>query len=188
MTKWTALAIGVALLLPLTLVGAPTTLTLLPGPDLAGPAGGSVGWGYTLTNGDADNWLIVSDVSFSGVAAGDSFTDLMSGAFPALEPGGTRTVPFDPANPTAGLGIYDIGTGYPLDALITGDIFVDYDLYSNPEGTGDPVGGSIGPIAVSITVNAEAPQTVPEPATGLLVAALLGLAAIARQRIPRLGR
>ena len=186
MTKWTVVAIGVALLLPLVLAGAPTTLTLLPGADLFGLAGGSVGWGYTLTNGDDDDSLVVSDVTFTSVAAGDHFIDLMSGSFPALGPGATRTVNFDPANPSVGLGIYDIGRGYPVDGLITGDIIVDYDLY-----TSDDVwdgSGSTDPVDVSITVTGEAPQSAPEPATGLLVAALLGLAAIARQRMSRLGR
>src|SRR5207249_1049270 len=68
--------------------------TLPSSGDVAGPAGSTVGWGYTITNSALNDWLVMTGLSAGSFLNGtpdSSFFD-----FPILAPQTTLSVPFDP--------------------------------------------------------------------------------------------
>jgi hypothetical protein len=67
--------------------------TLLPtSGNVAGPPGSTVGWGYTLNNESAHDWLVTSDLE-AGAFLNGSPNSLFD--FPDLGPGQSETVQFD---------------------------------------------------------------------------------------------
>src|SRR5215471_6058332 len=83
--------------------------------NIAGPAGSTVGWGYSITNPDASQWLVLSSVS------ADPFVQAMPLSifdFPIVAPGITVSQPYNGAsglyqltwNPGAAPGTTNSGT------------------------------------------------------------------------------
>ena len=77
------------------------SFTALP-EDVAGPAGSTVGWGYSISNESATSWLVLTALN-AGVFDQGSPESLFD--FPNIAPGETVSVVFDPANFS---GLYEL--------------------------------------------------------------------------------
>ncbi|MES1258608.1 MAG: hypothetical protein ABUS51_09260 [Acidobacteriota bacterium] len=155
------------------------SFTLLP-PDISGPPGSTIGWGYQIVNLDPDFWLSTTalDADLFQFATPLSLFD-----FPILAPGATVTEFFDQAAP-AGLYQQTWDNDAPLGFVNTGTFIVTGDFY-----IGDPLAGGVlleegtqRSAAYSATVAANTP----EPRTLLLAGFVLALGTgIIRRRTPR---
>ncbi len=150
---------------------AGVVFTLDPiGGQLAGGAGTSVGWGFTLSTDSG----AVTIQSFA-------FEDLTPvGSFVQFVPSGIAT----PGSPIVAPWIvdfsglqYDISPGAPFPGSTSGLISVIYDTYTDSSlseqiGFGDTVNATNGGSDVIAEVDVNAPgAAVPEPGTGALLAA-----------------
>ena len=93
------LLVAAALLLWTASASADTyTVTALPGLGVSHTTPGStVGWGYSITNNSATNWLVVYGLSTGSnpyVTPNPYFFD-----FPSIAPGTSRIVPYNPYSP-----------------------------------------------------------------------------------------
>jgi hypothetical protein len=138
-------------------------LTLIPvSGDVSGPAGSTVGWGYTLTN-DTSNWLVTMSLSADAFQNGtpDTFFD-----FPALAPDTSVTVDF--VADISGLYQLTWDTTAPAGFVNSGTFILSSDYYNGNPATG---GMDLGPApdltaAYSATV---ANSAAPEPPVALLL-------------------
>ena len=169
------------------------------GGALTGIPGGTVGWGFTIS--DSSEYVVVSETGFC--AAGATVSDL-----PCTNPSGTYTdfsfnIPVvgpSPDSPSVtqgfdlasqlGYGSFTIGSGVTSGTVLIGEIAVVYDLFTG-DPSSDPNATQIGgdnftSLPASISVSDAA--TVPEP--GTLMATALTLCGIglwrARRRFARL--
>jgi hypothetical protein len=144
----------------------------LPGTgSVAGPAGSTVGWGYSITNTSDTNWLVLNGIS-AGSFANGSPKELFD--FPILAPGTTATLEYDALNslglyqltwdPTAPDGFVNSGNFVASAEWWDGDPFADGKFLAAADDQ---------KAAYSAMVTATA---VPAPSTLLLMA--IGLAAI----------
>lgn len=79
------------------------TFTLIP-PDVSGPAGTTIGWGFTITNtSTSTDYLDISGIDSDLFSATDGTPDASIFAFPNLAPGQSVTQMYDPAD---GLGLF----------------------------------------------------------------------------------
>src|SRR5271157_268253 len=156
------------------------TLTLIPANgSVAGPAGSTVGWGYTLTNNTTD-WLQAMNVSSDPFQNG---TPNVIFDFPAVAPDSSVTLDFslvatvECALPPC--GIYELiwDNTAPAGFVNSGTFTVSSDFYD--QNPANPGAIDLGPApdasdAYSATVSSS--TAVPEPpATVLLVTCLIGL-------------
>ncbi len=178
-------AAGCALLLPLSAQALPLTFTfgLLPsGGAVTGAPGQLVGWGYTLSNTDALNWFVPTQLSASSFALGTPDAGYFD--FPVLAPGLDVSVAFNPAT-TQGLYGLQLSPGVLPGQSESGHFTLAGEWWS-----GDPLGGGVllqpsAQLTAALTVQVGG-GAVPEPATlPLLAVGVLGLAAMARRGRPR---
>jgi hypothetical protein len=168
----------------------PPVLTLDPANGaLTGPAGSTVGWGFTLTSTSPDFALITgSDFCVGAITSPcanslGTYTDFIGNQFVvvgegSLENPGTET--FDDAS-MMGVGSFLINPG--AMGSVSGDLVLSYDLYSVDPGAAnfDPIAdlisnGNFIEAPASVTVGSSTTSPVPEPGTlSLLVG---GFAAI----------
>lgn len=128
----TSAALGAALLC-LQPANATATLTLTPpGGAITGKPGDTIGWGFTLTNNSATDWIIVSSVQFLmpnfvgdvgggfGItpdAAFGTFTDFAAAyQFNELAPLSSITEPFDPST-FSGVGSFALNPSVTFATL-----------------------------------------------------------------------
>lgn len=114
-------------------VQAGRILTLDPvGGALSGPAGSTVGWGFTITN-DTD-YLLVTGALYTTTTGVGVFTDFISSFnFIVAGPGTTPVSQAFSPGTHSGVGAYAIDSGSVPGALSIGTIHVIYDVYSvNP--------------------------------------------------------
>jgi hypothetical protein len=184
---------------------SPSQGTLNPGSgDLFGLPGQTVVWGVDLKNDTNDWWIftsVQSDYTSTG-APGEIpdgpgfFTDYLSVNFLIEFVGNARSLvpketysegggadPFDlpqvgtPGVDAVGLASFAISPT-ALPGSVSAQIHVTYDIYDgNPFGTGNYIGSDQIDINTSVTV----PSPAPEPGTMALIAAALGVFAIARR-------
>jgi hypothetical protein len=165
------------------------TFTLDP-PDgfLAGAAGASVGWGYTISstsNGDPAS-VFIAYFTFGDLTPVGSFSSYDSGvpfAVPsnAITDGSPITVAW--LLDTSGLQ-YDINADAVLWAATEGAITLTYDVYSGGDqiGFGETVNAQFRAQDVNATVFVNAPaSTIPEPG-GVTLCALGVVALLLRTR------
>ena len=93
---------GVCLALGLLLTTCPSradslTFTVIP-PDVSGPAGTTVGWGFSITNTSTSDYLDISGIDSDLFAATDGIPDASIFLFPNLAPGQTETQNYDPVD------------------------------------------------------------------------------------------
>ncbi|HLK50375.1 MAG TPA: hypothetical protein VKT49_19680 [Bryobacteraceae bacterium] len=151
--------------------------TALPS-DVAGPAGSTVGWGYTISNASTTSWLVLTALN-AGVFDHGSADSLFD--FPTLAPGATVSISFDPVN---SLGLYELAwsatapTGFVNDGFFT---------LSAEWWDGDPLtGGNFlsdapdGSAAYSATVTGS--TSVPEPAVTWVVSWIAALLFLQKAR------
>ncbi|MGA9883899.1 MAG: PEP-CTERM sorting domain-containing protein [Candidatus Acidiferrales bacterium] len=163
------------------------TLTLDPvNGAVTGPAGSTVGWGFTLTGGS--DFAVISGSDFCvGVVTSPcsnsfgTYTDLAGSQFLVAGPGeGPITESFDDTSMT-GIGSFAIDPASV--GTLVGDIVVTYDLYdvdpnsANFDPTADIVSlGNYLSTAASVTVGTNGTVTsTPEPGTLALLASGLGM-------------
>ncbi len=157
-------------------VPAPTIQTIPIGGKLAGQPGSALGWGFTLTYNAPSDWIVLNDSFFTGGQVYGTYNDYIVNQFIVAGPApetASLDIPF--SRGSTGLGEFDINRTGLIGASITGNIVVDYDVFSQDPNSPDfdpnsfvTAGQASIPVAINIT---------PEPATfGLIVvAALLGL-------------
>ncbi len=169
--------------------GCASTLSLeaIPGGGAVSAGPGDVaGWGFTLTNTTTD-WVVLNDSFFTGSTVFGNYMDylVLPGA-PLYEAGpapenSTVMQTWDgTTSPPLGLGEFDLNQIVPPGTLISGQIGVDYTLFSQ-----DPNSPTFDPASFVSSGQFFTPVTVfvaPEPGSVLLIGAgLLGLG-LARRR------
>lgn len=141
--------------------------------DITGAPGDTIGWGYSITNNDSLDYLVLTNLD-----AGTFLNGTASGLFdfPILAPGQTLTEAFDASVPK---GLFELtwNPGAPIGFKNSGEFTVTADWYDgDPFGTGAPIYGLTGVTAsqpYSATVVASTVAT-PEPSGfGVLLACLL---------------
>ena len=149
---------------------------------LSGPAGQTVGWGYTM-QGDPLYHMVITSVQsdfpdFPGGLGGDApaVTDIASGYFLAnslaIAPGGDFTQAFGPGT---GLASFLIRPDAPDFAQEFGNLYIYYDLYDGDPNNG---GSQVFPLDDPLFVTAAAQvdvEPVPEPSTWLLCGVALAM-------------
>lgn len=159
------LVIALLFLMRDPLSAAPLTWTfeLTPAPDLQGPVGTTVSWGYSITNEDPDFWLVLLNLDADVFQHG---TPNAVFDFPILAPGQSVTG-----------ALYDLAwdLGAPIGFVNSGLFTATADFYSD-----DPFNGGF---SLFLESQQDAPYSaeatgglalVPEPASGLLILPALG--------------
>jgi hypothetical protein len=173
------------ILAAVVLVSAPSTIhadsltfELLP-PDVSGPAGTTVGWGFSITNTSTFDYLDLSAIDSDLFSATDGTPDASIFPFPNLAPGQTMTQVYDPAD---GLGLFQFtwNPGVAVGTTETG-VFTLYGAFCDP--TVDQFCAEDGSVPSSALASASYSATVaaavtpnPEPPTFLLLlSGLMGI-------------
>ncbi len=154
------------------------TFSLLPGSGaIAGAPGSTIGWGYTITNQSAVEWLVLTSLSADPFLHATPDASLF--LFPILAPSASLTVPY---SASGFQGLFQIGwdvtapVGFTNSGLfLLGGEFWDADPFS---------GGAFVALATdqSAAYSATVTAAVPEP-SGLL---LTGIGALCLFRLRRL--
>jgi hypothetical protein len=143
--------------------------------NVSGPPGSTVGWGYSITNESATNWLLTSGLSAGSFTFG---TPNLLFDFPVLAPGGTATEAFDAVN---GTGLYEL----TWDATAPNE-YANFGLFTLGAEwwSGDPFNGGsfiqVAPDSVqaySASVST-VPEPVPEPSALVLMLCALGVVGV----------
>jgi len=158
-----------------------TFSTLPAGGSIQGPAGSTIGWGYSITNESTTDWLVTSNLA-AGIFS-DATPDASPFDFPIVAPLSTVSLPYDPSTDT-GLFALTWDAGAPLGFVNSGLFTLSADWYN-----GDPfAGGTFDQAAAdetaaySATVGAAPVPSVPEVSSVLLLLTAVSLTALARRR------
>lgn len=159
-------------------------LTLSPAVISAYP-GDTTGWGFSLLNDDADNYLVITgtDFTLAPPSAFGSYTDLLGPrGFLVVAPQATLAESYDAL---LGTGIGQFSLAASAEGRLDGQVLLHYALTSV-----DPNGADFDPdlhfVSLDDSVAARASVlTVPEPGSLSLfgVAGLLALALARRRRL-----
>jgi hypothetical protein len=171
----------------------PTIDTIPSNGDVFGEPGTVVGWGFTLTYSATSDWVVLNDSFFTGTTVYGSYVDYLTVTNAPLYVAGPSpesasiTQGWSPSSsPPLGLGEFDLNATDPIGVVITGDIGVDYTIFSE-----DPNSPSFDPGSFVSSGTLFAPvqiQSTPEPASILLILGALlpfGLAACRRKAVNR---
>ena len=159
------------------------TLTLIPSNGtVAGQAGMVVGWGYDITNTDPNDWVLLEDSYVAGdLSSGlyGSYVDYISLNAFVIDPS-SSTGPVAFSQGISGVGEFDISQFAPI-TTITGEINIDYAIYSGGDPTTDPNAVFIGPGLLTASAQVD---VVPEPSAIVMMtgAALLALSVVWRRK------
>jgi hypothetical protein len=169
------------------------TFTVNPS-DISGPAGSTVGWGYSITNNSTTSYLDISSIDASVFQDGSPDSSIFSASFVPLAPGATEMQPFvnvNDGNIEDNLGLFQFtwDAGAPVGSENAG-FFGLYGSFCDASGndpnnpTGDTYCAEDGIIPAtllatadySVTVSPSSTTPAPEPSSFLLL--LSGLCAI----------
>src|SRR5579863_7483192 len=114
---------GVCLALGLPLTTWPSradslTFTVIP-PNVSGPAGTTVGWGFSITNTSSSDYLDISGIDSDLFASANGTPDASIFPFPNLAPGQTATQLYDPVD-NLGLFQFTWNSGLPVATTESG--------------------------------------------------------------------
>jgi len=182
---WFSLALAVLLATHAVRADDTVTFTVQP-PDVSGPAGTTVGWGYSITNTSTTDYLDISDIDADvfEYGTGDSAPFLFS--FPGLAPRATFTQAYDPVDD---LGLFQLT--WDADAPVgftNAGTFGLYGAFCDPSDPfcvedDDTPGSDLVFAAYSATVVPSGPVSTPEPSSLLLLfSGLCGIGLWDRQR------
>lgn len=159
------------------------TLTLNPvGGSISGVPGSTVGWGYTVTNDSAIDWVTIGGGSnFSTLETWvTNYQDFTQFNFQVLAPGASFTQVYD-ALLLTGIGSIDIDSLATPGWVASGTIDFYYNLFN-----GDPNSGGIDLGVQLIQADADVTAT-PEPGTIMLLGSgLMGLVPFRRRFMGKL--
>jgi len=181
---WVFLTLGVLLANPAARADT-LTFTVMP-PDVSGPAGTLVGWGFSLTNNSTTDYLDISAVDGSLFMNGTPDSSPFLFSFSSLGPGETLTQAYDPVN---GLGLFQLlwDPNAPVGFANTG-FFTLYGAFCDPSDITCAEDLSVTSTALatgaySATVSPAGGVITPEPSAALLLGTgLLVLAGFSRCR------
>lgn len=146
--------------------------------NISGAPGATIGWGYSITNESATDWLLAVNLNANSFSFG---TPMLLFDFPEVAPGATVSEAFDPVGLT---GLYEevLNAGAPNGSVDSGDFVLSAQWFdADPFNGGNPVADAVdtdAPYAVTVT---SSPIAAPEPASFGLMATVI--AAIARQLV-----
>lgn len=162
------------------------TFLAVPG-AVSGPAGSTVGWGYSITNNSSTDYLDITSIDSDLFLAADGTADASIFNFPNLAPGQTVVQAYDP---TDSLGLFQFAwnAGVPAGTTETG-VFTLYGAFCAPT---DPfcaddlsvASTALGSTPYSATVAANS-STLSETSGSWLLAVGLALVGVAGRRWPR---
>ncbi|HYR85429.1 MAG TPA: hypothetical protein VE422_15185 [Terriglobia bacterium] len=166
--------IGFVLICSSAAYADPFTFDTLPASgDVAGPAGSTAGWGYSVTNTSLTDWLVLTSVTAGAFLNG---TPASLFDFPIVAPGTTATVAFDVL---AGFGLYQLtwDPTAPAGFVNSGTFVLSAEWWNGDPGTNGSFLTLADDQSAPYTATVTAPVTaLPAPSTLLLMAG--GLAAM----------
>jgi hypothetical protein len=101
---WFSLALAVLLATHAVRADETVTFTVLP-PDVSGPAGTTVGWGFSITNNSTTDYLDIAGIDASVFQDGTPDSSPFVFSFFPLAPGATETQAYDPLDD---LGLFQL--------------------------------------------------------------------------------
>jgi len=186
--KWSRAAISFAAIATVAMIGTGSLcradvydFNLIPANgSVSGPAGSTVGWGYSITNESTTDWLLTTNLNSDSFLNG---TPNLLFDFPEVAPGATVTETFDLIN---GIGLFELtwDPDAPAGFVNSRNFALSAQWYdSDPFNGGNLIADAPDAnAAYSATVSSSA---APEPA--LFPVIVLGLAVVLAIRIwPRL--
>jgi hypothetical protein len=162
--------------------GDSLTFNLIPA-DVSGPAGSTVGWGFTITNtSTTSDYLDISGIDSDLFSATDGTPDASIFPFPNLAPGQSLTQLYDPAD-QLGLFQFTWNAGVAVGTTESGQFrllgaFCDLTVDQFCAEDGSVVSTVLATASYAATVSPSGVVTTPEPDSLPLMlagAALLGL-------------
>jgi hypothetical protein len=160
------------------------TFDLIPASGaISGPPGSTIGWGYSITNESASDWLVTVGLNADSFLNG---TPSLLFDFPALAPTAAKTMPLDEAT-GAGLYMLTWDSSAPVGFVNSGTFVLNAQWWD-----GDPLNGGsymMDALDTSQVYSATVSQTtgvVPEPSTWLLL--LTGFGMLACRKVLSSGR
>lgn len=164
------LAVLLALATGVTAQAAIITYNLTPGGSVSGSPGTTVGWGYSVHNSSATDWVMLTGSSFTGAPGWGTYNDyfLNPANLVLLAPGGNFSQAFD-AVLMQGVGGFTIDPLTAAGSNASGFIQLFYDTYdADPTLTGNWQTSGSTQVAAQVTADSGATAT-PEPGTMMLL-------------------
>jgi hypothetical protein len=158
------------------------TFALTPGTVITGTAAATIGWGYTITNNSATEWLVIENLTetpFQNVSSLDSVFD-----YPILAPGTTAAESY--VQGSSGLLGLTWSASAPAYFVNTGNFVIAADWYNGDPGGGGTDLGAAAQETVAYTAQvapSSTTSTSPEPSSIFLWSmSLTALAMFNRRR------
>lgn len=160
--------------------------TLPANGSIAGVAGSTIGWGYTITNNSATDWLVTDNIN-AGVFLNLSGSPNILFDFPIIGPGTTVSVSYDRIN---ALGLYEINwdAAAPAGFVNSGTFVVAGEWWDgDPFNGGNPIDAVTEDERASYgAMVSSQSDSIPEPSTLTLLG--IGLTAVALRSGRRPGK
>jgi hypothetical protein len=147
------------------------SFTAIPN-DVSGPAGSTVGWGFSIVNGSSADYLDLTAIDSTLFLSTNGTPDASIFTFPNVAAGQTIIQPYDPTN-SLGLFQFTWNPGVPAGTTETGN-FTLFGAFCAPSDPFCAEDGSVSSTALasapySATVMSSSPTPVPEPSSLLLL-------------------
>ena len=152
------------------------TLSLLPASDISGPAGSTIGWGYSITNNTL-NWVETDNLNAGIFLNG---TPASAFDFPILAPMSVVTEEFSSvatgscSAPPCGLYELTWDSGAPVGFVNSGTFTVSADYFDGDPN--DPSSTDLGPapdMTADYSATVSSPGSVPEPSALMLLGTII---------------